>query len=650
MLRAITGIWLGVWAGSAAAAIPVKDFARWSEVTDAKISPNGDYLAVSKWLGDGAGMIVIDLKVMKVISSFRLNRGDSIDDFIWVGPNRLVLPVAEPWGTLDQLAATGELIGINADGTDKKYLFGYRGEEVTASKVQGVKRARASAYLVHPQPEDPARAVVKVWSWDIPWDHTFPFVETLHAHSGDRHRVGQVPVYGADVIVDEQGLPRLGVGAREDGSCCKVVALPRAGGDWKTLNITPEGVTLLGVSRDGASAFFTHSEQNKPNCLQEFVFKAGTLKSLLCDPDIEFGVGLSPDQHRPVFVRREAGRPQTTVLDAADPAGRLQRSLEQSFAGYRVTVTSRTLDGTKAVVLVNGDRTPGEYFLYDSATKKVDLLLSRRKWIDPAAMQPMAPIEYPARDGLVIHGYVTAAGGLAARKLPLVVIPHGGPHEVRDFWEWDAEGQLLASRGYAVLQVNYRGSGGYGTSFGVAGYRRWGTAMLDDITDGVKWTVEKGIADPARICIYGTSYGGYAALMSAMREPDLYRCAIGHAGLYDLAAFVSDTDVAKRWQGTKYLQMALGTDTGELRAQSPLYQLARLKAPVMLVHGTGDRRAPFSQAQALHDALDKAGKRNEWLPFDGEEHGLWKEENREIFYNKMLEFLERNLGGTAPAG
>jgi dipeptidyl aminopeptidase/acylaminoacyl peptidase len=313
-----------------------------------------------------------------------------------------------------------------------------------------------------------------------------------------------------------------------------------------------------------------------------------------------------------------------------------------------VEVTSSTLDGSRFVILVSSDRNPGDFYLVDRKPLKANYLLSRRSWIDPSAQAPSEAVSYVTRDGATVHGYLTARKGLATRNGPLVIMPHGGPHGLRDVWGWDAWVQALASRGYSVLQVNYRGSDGYGYAHEASGYRKWGTLMQDDLTDAVRWAVREGIADPARVCIMGASYGGYAALMSAVREPDLYRCAIGASGIYDLANWAKETDIAESKGGRLYLDKVLGG--GGLRsAQSPVTQIERLKVPVLIAHGTKDDRVPFSQAEILRAALDKSGKAYEWAEYRGEEHGFYQEANHEDFLKRSIEFLDKHIGPQSQA-
>jgi dipeptidyl aminopeptidase/acylaminoacyl peptidase len=259
------------------------------------------------------------------------------------------------------------------------------------------------------------------------------------------------------------------------------------------------------------------------------------------------------------------------------------------------------------------------------------------------------PVSFTARDGLTIHGYVTAPLGSESRPLPTVVLVHGGPHGPRDNWGFDPSVQALATHGYAVLQINFRGSGGYGQAFERAGYRNWGTTMQDDLTDGVRWAIEQNITDPARICIFGGSYGGYAALMSPVREPGLYRCAVGYVGVYSLPMMFDKGDVPRSPAGRAFQQRILPETEAEQRAQSPAYNVDKLNLPIMLVHGGKDQRVPIDQMEFLIKQLRAVGKPPERVlvkPKEG--HGFQIPENNVELFSSMLEFFDAHIGPTSP--
>jgi dipeptidyl aminopeptidase/acylaminoacyl peptidase len=260
-------------------------------------------------------------------------------------------------------------------------------------------------------------------------------------------------------------------------------------------------------------------------------------------------------------------------------------------------------------------------------------------------MARMEPVTLRARDGLALHGYLTwPAGKEAAQRLPLVVYLHGGPYGVRDSWGFDAEVQLLASRGYAVLQLNFRGSGGYGVPFMQAGFRQWGAAMQDDVSDATRWAITQGIADPGSICIFGASYGGYAALEGAVRDPDLYKCAIGYVGIYDLRLMYARGDIPQSIFGENYLKMVLGENENELYDRSPIAHVDRLKATVMLIVGGADERVPPVQGERLHEVLLARKIEHEWLYQRTEGHGFYAEAHLVDMYEKLLALLDRQIG------
>lgn len=226
----------------------------------------------------------------------------------------------------------------------------------------------------------------------------------------------------------------------------------------------------------------------------------------------------------------------------------------------------------------------------------------------------------------------------------MVVMPHGGPHGPYDEWGYDPDVQLLASNGYAVLQVNFRGSGGYGQDFEAMGYQKWGREMQDDITDATLWAINERIADPDRICIAGASYGGYASLMAVVREPDLYQCAIPIAGVYSLPMMRKKGDYRRNRRASNvFLDDYLGRDEDDLIARSPAYHVDQIKADLFFIHGTEDVRVPIDQAEFVRDQLDDAGISYEWMERD-EGHGFTQLENRRDMYEAILMFLDQHIG------
>ena len=656
LLAGLAGIAVaGATAAQDPSQIPVSDFTRRADVEFARLSPDGDYIAASRYVNDDKHAVgVTNLNTNALGATLAFGTDESVGNFWWANPKRLLAATARSYGRLDQAYLTGELIGIDADGKNHKYLFGYRGTDTAGTKIQtGVIARRASATLTATLPGDADTVLIHTKEWDSAnarrWDDIPARLERLNVKTGRTELLESPNLLDSDTDADDAGRALLSAGREPTGEW--VLQARRAPGAGWTRFPVPGGaanrILLEGVSRDGATGYFVTHRVGSPNCLYEYRFADAGVTELKCANFDE--VVLSNAERTPIALYFEDGLPRTEYLRPEHPEARRLRAISAALPGQRVRLAGTSADNNRALLHVSADRTPGGYYLLDEKTKNLRFLAPHRRWIDPRLMAPMTPATIKARDGLDVPVFLTAREGLKARKAPMVVLPHGGPHGIRDYWTWDQTGQLLASRGYAVLQVNYRGSGGYGYSFEDAGYGNWGTKIQDDITDATRWAIAQGIADPARICIYGGSFGGYSALMSATREPDLYRCAIGFAGVYDLAAQSADSDIGDSKLGRQYLADAVGSDPNALRDNSPVTHVARIKAALLIAHGTMDKRVPFSQAKRLREALDAAKKPYEWLEYEGEEHGLTPK-NEVDFYTRMLAFLDKHIGPGAKPG
>lgn len=348
------------------------------------------------------------------------------------------------------------------------------------------------------------------------------------------------------------------------------------------------------------------------------------------------------------YVRRvttDGIKPKTFWFDARW-AG-LQASVDAALPD-RINVLEGDPNG-RVLVLSYSDVDPGRWWVLDTRSTRMWEVGRTRQRIDPARMRPMETIRYAARDGLTIHAYVTRPARPGAGPAPMVVVIHGGP-QVRDRWQWDAEAQLLAGQGYVVFQPQFRGSAGFGRRFEEAGYAQWGRAMQDDITDGVGHLVAQKIADPARICIYGGSYGGYAALWGVIKTPELYRCGISFAGISDLTemashSFRDDSTAASR----EISRVRIGDaerDRAMLDEVSPIRHVAQVRVPLLIAHGDEDRRVLPGQSRSMVRALRELGKPVEWMPFPDAGHAFVFARDEFKFRAAVLDFLKRHLGET----
>ncbi len=321
----------------------------------------------------------------------------------------------------------------------------------------------------------------------------------------------------------------------------------------------------------------------------------------------------------------------------------IQAKLDRAMPGREIVILNGSHDGNRLLVWVGAANDPGAYYLYDRAARTMKPIAAPYDKLEAAALAPVAPVKYTARDGLSIHAYLTLPPGRSAKDLPLIVFPHGGPH-ARDTWDFDPYVQFLASRGYAVLQPNFRGSTGYGKAFVEKGYGQWGRAMQDDVDDGMDWLVKSGQVDPKRVCIMGISYGGYAALWGAIRNPERYRCAVSLAGVTDLPDMLKFD--RKSFSAPRYFRAwqtkVEGEDKVDLVAVSPLAQAGRLKIPVLIAHGDKDDNVPVRQGQRMVAALTKNNAPVQSVFYPTAKHGLQSRDDKIDFFKRLEAFLAKN--------
>jgi dipeptidyl aminopeptidase/acylaminoacyl peptidase len=353
-------------------------------------------------------------------------------------------------------------------------------------------------------------------------------------------------------------------------------------------------------------------------------------------------VAFSKKRKVPTWANYTTWRAERHFFD--ETSQRMFAALEKQLPGYQLNIQSSTDDEDVMVVAAFNDRTQGTRYLYDRRSDKLTKLGDVTPWLDAANAAEVKPVSYRSRDGLTIHGYLTLPKGREAKKLPVVVNPHGGPW-ARDEWGYNPEVQFLANRGYAVLQMNFRGSIGYGRKFWEASFGQWGLAMQDDVADGVAWLVAEGIADPKRVCIYGGSYGGYATLMGLVRHPDLYACGIDYVGVSNLSTFLRS--IPPYWKPMLEMFYAMvgnpEKDAERLKATSPALNAERIRAPLLIAQGARDPRVNKNESDQMVEAMRKRGIEVEYLVKDNEGHGFANEENRFEFYGAMERFLAKVL-------
>jgi dipeptidyl aminopeptidase/acylaminoacyl peptidase len=657
----LVGSFLGLLiGGSVHAEVPVADFAKHMQYVEAAISPNGEYLAAVAVVKGRRMLSLVHLADMKGVN-LDPREGDELSSFEWIGPDRLIYTLGKHIGGEVRPYATGELFTLKGDGTGAAILYGYRAgpRSTVATMIKGAEPDYGYGFVISALNNDPENALIGAIPYNGPghsrsFDGAFSEAYRINLNTGAKQQIATSPLRDADFLADHAGRIRFAF-TRDNDQKYKVFYRDAEGGEWQSLYDEGKGGDMmipLMFNRTNESVYMKCAGANGVGGICRWDVKTRKSEPLWsAKASSKASLVETFDRQDAFAIRTHIGRPAVVLFDKAAAEASVLVTLMQQFPGEDIAITSASRDGKKVVFLASADADPGTYYLYDAERKKITALFARADWIKPTQMAAMEPVTLKARDGLELHGFLTRPSGKAeAKGLPLVVLPHGGPYGVYDEWGYESEVQLLASRGYAVLQVNFRGSGGSGEAFEKAGHGEWGAKMQDDVTDATLWTIKEGVADPKRICIYGGSYGGYAALWGAVKEPDLYKCAIGHSGIYDLRAWVKGSDVNNYQYGRSYLQMVLGSDETVLWNRSPMAHLDALKAKVMLVAGGSDERVPASQAENLHNELNKRKIDHEWLYQRTEAHGFYDETHTAEFYTKLLSFLDKQIGASSAAG
>lgn len=637
---------LAAGAGPALAAptVPLAAFVYDDQLSHPRLAPDGKHLALTVRVPDGDRFVpvvmVYSVPEMQMTGAIRMPAFEVPVDYRWLGTTRLAITKGKELGSREKPVPTGEVLAAELDGSKQEYLYGYRMRQYS-SRGSRYGNDQGFASIEHVPSSGNGHLFLAAHAWE--GQHSMLY--DVDSRSAVRTLAADLPVPDLGFVIQNNGQPRFAYGADEN-ALTLLMRYDDAGKRWEKMGKElGRHYVPLAFSADDRSLYVTYSKNGGPDQLVREDLASGQRTTLFADPAGNFDdVMVASNLGEPFGARSAVGRPRAVYFDRNGEDARLHQTLSAQFPDHYVHFADFSDDGSVLLFSVASDRDPGSWYLLDRKSMKASLLFSQRETIDPEKMAPRRPVSFPARDGLELHGYLTMPAHAAGAKLPLVLMPHGGPFGIYDGWFYHNDAQFLASRGYAVLQVNFRGSGGRGLNFKAAGYREWGGKIQDDLVDGVRWAISQGEVDGKRMCVYGASFGGYSALMLAAREPALFKCAVGYLGVYDLNLLAKPDN--NRLDGVRaaYLALTLGADKAALDKASPVTRAADISVPVLLVHGGKDTRAPVVHAEAMRDALIKAGHPPEWFLAPNEGHGFYDTKNVTEFYQRLEAFLAKHLG------
>lgn len=641
-----SSLWACALAGlhgvASAQAVSADDFSKRPEAWETSLSPTGSYAALAVPTPDGmeTQLQIVELATGKT-QVLRFGRQQHVTDIVWTADEQLVVSRAKLEPLKARPTTIGELITTDVRGKNQDVLFGYIPDDGTK---RGRRKDEGWSVIAKVLNNEPGEALVDFTCWNCGEEpDTVIFkVDTRTGVRKEVERGGKLAWYG----FDQTGTARIRT-TYDDND--EPVLEYRKHGDPKWLplpkSIAGRAISNMRFTPDNNTFYALISDDLEPRQAFKVDLAAGTRTRLAGKPDVAVsGFMYGGMDGKPFAVTFDADRPSLEYIDPSSEWASLHAALMAAFPGQMVSFNSFSRDSNKVMFSVWADRNIGSYFVYDRTTRKSLKIIDYKPWLKPDAMARTRPIEFAARDGQKLFGFYTAHG---TEPKPLVVMPHGGPIGPYDSWQFNDDVQFLASRGYGVLQINFRGSGGRGEAFERAGWKQWGGTIQNDITDGVEWAVRNKLVDGSRICIYGASFGGYSALMQPILHPDTYKCAIGYVGVYNLPLMKRDLARTSSTRGVRVNDRVHGSDPKMLAEWSPSLRAGEIKIPVLLVHGGDDKTAAMTQFTAMEAALKQAGNPPETLLAPDEGHGFVKPENRAELYRRMEAFLNKHIGPTA---
>jgi len=599
--------------------IPMEDFFRNPEKSSFQISPNGEHIAYMKPWKTRMNVHVVNVKSN---NETRLTSSEErgVYGFGWLGDDRIGY-VKDDGGNENM-----HFYAVNIDGSNEIDLTPY-------DNVQ--------ARIIDDLEDDPNHVIIGLNKRN-PQIHD-PF--RVNINTGESEMIAENPGNISSWVTDHDG--RLRMATTSDGVNTSLLYRDTEKDDFKPILTTDFKVNVspLFFTFDNKNVYVASNRGRDKTAIYEFDISKAKEEELIFEHDEVDVSGLMYSKKRKVLtgVNFTVSKGDKVFFD--DWRRDIQNKLESQLPGYEVGITSFSKDETKAVVVSYSDKSRGTYYYYDVENDKLTELAKISPWLEEEHMAEMKPVKYKSRDGFTIHGYLTLPVGSEGKNLPVVVNPHGGPW-ARDTWGYRSEIQFLANRGFAVFQMNFRGSTGYGREFWEISFKQWGKSMQDDITDGVNWLIDEGIADPDRIAIYGASYGGYATLAGLAFTPDLYACGVDYVGVSSLFTFMES--MPPYWELYRSMMYEMvghpEKDKDLLASSSPLLHVDKIKVPLFIAQGANDPRVVKSESDQIVEALKSEGIEVPYMVKEDEGHGFYNQENQFDFYREMEKFLKKHIG------
>lgn len=598
--------------------IPLEDFFRNSERTNYKISPDGKYISYLAPWESRLNIFVQELATDKITQVTKQTEKD-VFMYDWKGNNKILF-LQDTKGDENY-----KLYSVDRDGNNLKLLT--PPEKVRVDIIDELEEV--DDYIL------------------IGMNSRIPQVfdvYKLNVNTGDTTMIATNPGNILGWVTDHKG--NLRIALESDGVNSTILYRDTPEQEFRKVITTNfrESISPLFFTFDNKMFYASSNLGRDKSAIVKFDPATGKEVEVIYEnPDVDVE-GLSFSKKRQVLTSASFAKDKAEFVFFDEISEKRYNRLKRDLSDYEITIPSADKEENMFLVRTYSDRSLGAYYIYNQETDELKKLADVSPWINEKELAPMKPISYTSRDGLTIHGYLTLPLGVEPKNLPVVVNVHGGPW-ARDYWTYNPEVQFLVNRGFAVLQVNYRGSTGYGRKFWESSFKQWGKKMQDDVSDGVKWLIEQGIANPEKVGIYGGSYGGYATLAGLAFSPELYACGVDYVGVSNLFTFLKT--IPPYWEPMlKMMYEMVGdpeSDSVLLREASPVFHADRIVAPLFVAQGKMDPRVNINESDQMVEAMKKRGVEVEYMIKDNEGHGFRNQENRFDFYRAMEKFLTKYL-------
>jgi len=643
----------------------VKNFSQLPDVYNVKVSPNGKMIGVLREIDQERMVSIIELESKKMLHTHRFIRKYQIQSFEWLSDERLLFSRSAKFSGENRSFASGELYATNIDGKKSIMLTGPQAKKSSDTTKDD---PRQRAFMIDALEDDPDHILIQFYTSDL-----FFKLYKLNTNNGEMERYATPPVrqpqyvfdvkgnlmavagvdpktYDVEIYIYNKNLPveyfSRSACSRQSVDCVEAVVKKTSKIKnenwtfWKSV-AWDEELRVISYDEESNSLITVENGEQDLSAIFKTNLKTGDRRLVYKHDTVDIGAVLVDEEGAVFGTTLMDGYLSWVFFKVENKEKDRIKEIGAKFPGSNISILSISDKEDKMTFTVSSDINPGIHFLFDLNSAELTPLGKFWGSIDESKLSYMEPISFNAQDGTTIHGYLTKSAKGNSRNSPTIVHPHGGP-ESRDTWGFSPRVQMLASEGFNVLQINFRGSSGYGKSHQRFIYGNW-DGVLNDIFDGMEYLHQEGLINKNRACIYGGSYGGYAATQAPIMRPDLFKCAVSDVGVYDVGGLFDEGDMQRSRGGKKMLKIRLGDDEERHIEMSPHYNAEKLTVPFFLLHGENDIRAPYVHAVAFSKKLNKLGIEHKATFVENEGHGYFDEDVRYETNMELLDFFNQHL-------